>query len=134
MTDEKEKNYVPLTMHDQVIGKIHFDFKTGEISGFLYDPEMKEMLDVLFTEGLMEVSFLGKPSMPLPEAVELLRHFREQNEEKKMSDSQEVPPAVELGHPEPPHETELGKDSVSADEVAQTQEDGLKAEELATDE
>jgi hypothetical protein len=39
-----------------------------------------------------------------------------------------------LGHPEPPHETNLGKDSVPADAVAEVQEEAIVAEEFATDE
>jgi hypothetical protein len=41
---------------------------------------------------------------------------------------------TDIGHPKPPSETELGKDSIPAPAVAEVQEEALQAEELATDE
>lgn len=128
MVDDENKQYVPLTMHDQIIGRISFDLITGEISGYLEDPELQQLLTILFVEGLAEVSFLGKASMPIANAVQKIREFKESREDP-MAGKHVANPDTDLSTPEPPKETNLGKDSTSANEVAQKLQDGLVEEE-----
>ena len=56
-------NILPLMMGDRVIGMVTLDYETGKLDGKL-DPELVGFLKEGFEQGLMEVSFFGKPVVP----------------------------------------------------------------------
>jgi hypothetical protein len=60
----KEKNFLPLRIGENVLGKIHFDTETREIEGKLFDNGFAELLKDSFEKDLLEVSFLGRPAKP----------------------------------------------------------------------
>lgn len=59
---DKDKKPLPLVMGDKLIGAIHIDDETGEISGQLVDVEFVSLLKEFFNGNLLEVSFFGKPA------------------------------------------------------------------------
>lgn len=57
-------NELPLTMHDEVIGTVVLDYDTGKLEGLVH-PKFVSLLEELFGAGLMELTFMGKPGIPI---------------------------------------------------------------------
>lgn len=86
MGEKTEK--LPLTMGGEILGYIAIDRETGEFEGKL-DSNLVEFLEESFGRGLMEMTFYGKPVLPIDyqEFRKKTVEFFELIERKKANDN-----------------------------------------------
>jgi len=67
-------DHLPLKLADKIIGYIDIDYSDGVVSGVL-DKEFVSILEEGFGAGLLEVSFFGKPSLPVSVAQKIFNDY-----------------------------------------------------------
>lgn len=80
---------IPLTMggFDTKIGTMDIDYGTGDFKG-TFDKNLVETIVEGFTEGLLAVSFYGRPGLPFPKAQRIFQDYF--NIEKGIRLSEEI--------------------------------------------
>jgi hypothetical protein len=85
IVDEKvsilEDGYAPLFMGDTVIGRIKVNLETGDIDGHVNDT-LAGILKEGLEDGILQVSFYGRATMPVMDAHERLRAYLERESHK----------------------------------------------------
>jgi hypothetical protein len=73
--------YAPLFMGDTVIGRIKVNLENGNIDGHVND-ELAGILKEGLEDGILQVSFYGRATMPVMDAHERLRAYLERENHK----------------------------------------------------